>query len=108
MSLPSVIQRLIWFSLICVAPVVGHTADTLSLKDSVSFALEHNRMLSVSKAQVQAAEAQADATSGQLMPRLDVSTGLFRTNSPLNTFGTKLQQQGVTAADFAPTSLNSP
>ncbi|MDQ7002059.1 MAG: TolC family protein [Ghiorsea sp.] len=108
MSLPSVIQRLTWFALICVAPVVGHAADTLSLKDSVSFALEHNRMLSVSKAQVQAAEAQADAATGQLMPRLDVSTGLFRTNSPLNTFGTKLQQQGVTAADFAPTSLNSP
>jgi len=106
-SFPSVIQRLTWFALICVSPVIGHAADTLSLKDSVSFALEHNRMLSVAEAQVQVAEAQADATTGQLMPRLDLSTGLFRTNSPLNSFGTKLQQQGVTA-DFDPTLLNSP
>ncbi len=108
MSFSSITQRLTWFALICVSPIIGHAADTLSLKDSVSFALEHNRMLSVAQAQVQAAEAQADAATGQLMPRLDLSTGLFRTNSPLNSFGTKLQQQGVTAADFDPTLLNNP
>jgi len=94
--------------LLCTMPWVSQAEETLSLKDSVSFALEHNRMLSAAQAQVQATEAQADAATGQLMPRLDLSSGLLRTNSPLNSFGTKLQQQSVTAADFDPVLLNSP
>ena len=105
---PTIIQRFSWAMLLCTVPWVSQAEETLSLKDSVSFALEHNRMLSAALAQVQATQAQADAATGQLMPRLDLSTGLFRTNSPLNSFGTKLQQQGVTAADFDPALLNSP
>jgi outer membrane protein TolC len=63
--------------LLCTMPWVSQAEETLSLKDSVSFALEHNRMLSAAQAQVQATEAQADAATGQLMPRLDLSTGYF-------------------------------
>ena len=105
---PTIIQRFTWTMLLFAAPWVSQAEETLSLKNSVSYALENNRMLSIAEAQVQATHAQVGAATGQLMPRLDLSTGLFRTNSPLNSFGTKLQQQGVTAADFDPATLNNP
>ncbi len=108
MHVSSTIQRLSWAIMLCALPWAGHAAETLSLKDSVAFALQHNRMLAAADAQTKAAEAQADAATGGLLPRLDVSTGFFRTNSPLNAFGTKLQQQGVSTADFNPTLLNNP
>jgi len=86
----------------------GAQAVVTTLQDSVSYALQHNRSLAASQSQVAAAEAQIDAATGQLLPRLDVSTGFYRTNSPLNSFGTILQQQRTTAADFNPAVLNSP
>ena len=86
----------------------GAQAVVTTLQDSVSYALQHNRSLAASQSQVAAAEAQIDAATGQLLPRLDVSTGFYRTNSPLNSFGTILQQQRTTAADFDPAVLNSP
>ncbi len=95
-------------ALVVMSPALASATEVSSLKDSISFAIEHNRMLAASSNQVSAAFAQADAVSGQLLPRIDVSTGLYRTNSPLNSFGTKLQQQSVTQADFNPALLNSP
>ncbi len=105
---PTITRRAIWVMLLCAAPWVSQAEETLSLKTSISLALDHNRMLAVAEEQAHAAQAQADAATGQLMPRLDLSTGVFRTNSPLNSFGTKLQQQSVTAADFNPALLNNP
>ncbi|MDQ7058641.1 MAG: TolC family protein [Ghiorsea sp.] len=64
-----------------------HAGTTItSLKGSVYYALENNRNLAVSASRVTAAEAQVDAATGQLLPRLDLSTGFYRTNSPLNSF----------------------
>ena len=85
-------------------------ADTTitSLKASVAYALENNRSLAASTSQVAAAEAQLDASTGKLLPRLDLSTGFYRTNSPLNSFGTILQQQRISTADFDPAVLNNP
>ncbi|MDQ7004606.1 MAG: TolC family protein [Ghiorsea sp.] len=86
-----------------------HAGTTItSLKGSVYYALENNRNLAVSASRVTAAEAQVDAATGQLLPRLDLSTGFYRTNSPLNSFGTILQQQQISTADFDPAALNNP
>ncbi len=83
-------------------------SDITTLQSSVSYALTHNRGLAASASQADAAQAQVSAATGQLLPRLDVSTGVYRTNSALNGFGMRLLQAQVTAADFSPTALNNP
>jgi len=80
----------------------------MTLKQSVAYAIDHNRMLAVSATSVQQVEAQVDMATGRLLPRVDVSTGFMRTDSPLSSFGAKLLQQRVTAADFNPAVLNHP
>ncbi len=82
--------------------------EVSSLSSSVAYALQHNRSLAATASQTDAAQAQVDAATGQLMPRLDVSTGFYRTNSALNAFGTKLLQEQVTQNDFIPDGLNNP
>jgi outer membrane protein TolC len=86
----------------------AHADEITSLKSSVAYALAHNRSLAAAASQADAAEAQVDAATAQLLPRLDASTGVYRTNSALNGFGAKLLQQQVTAADFNPALLNNP
>jgi outer membrane protein TolC len=97
---------LILFSL--PLPATAFAAEITSLRESVSYAVEHNRMLAVAVTQVDRAQAEVDMATGQLMPSVNVSTGFARTNSPVNSFGTKLQQQRITVADFSPASLNQP
>jgi len=96
-------------TLTLVLPNISMAAEnSLTLKESITFAMQHNRMLSASANQANAAQAQVDMATGRLLPRLDVSSGFYRTNSPLNSFGTKLQQQNVSATDFDPNALNNP
>ena len=107
MFIQKTFQRYVLIALISVSQL-AHADETFTLKDSISYAIEHNRMLSASSNQVVAAQAQADMATARLMPRIDASTGFYRTDSALNSFGTKLLQQNVTQADFDPALLNNP
>lgn len=91
-----------------VVPSLAFATEVTTLKDSVAYALEHNRMLAISSNRLDSAEAQVDMVTGRMLPRVDVSTGFVRTNSPLGSFGAKLQQQRITAADFSPAAINQP
>jgi len=82
--------------------------EITTLRQSVEYALTHNRLLAADSSSVEQAHARVDGVSGRLLPRLDVSTGVSRTDSPGDYFGIKLNQQKITAADFAPARLNSP
>ncbi|MDT8376956.1 MAG: TolC family protein [Mariprofundaceae bacterium] len=89
-------------------PAIVSAAEVTSLRQSVAYAVEHNSMLAVAATQVDRAQAEVDMATGQMLPSVDISTGFARTNSPLGAFGTKLQQERITTADFAPATLNSP
>jgi len=102
------IHRTLLAALALTIPYMSAAAEITSLKDSVSFAIQNNRLLSAAAGQVSAAQAQTDLATAQLLPSLDISTGFIRTNSPLNSFGTKLQQQRITQADFDANKLNNP
>jgi len=93
---------------VLVVPAFASAAEITTLKDSVAYALEHNRMLAVSSNSVERAEAMVDMATGRMLPRVDVSTGFARTDSPLGVLGAKMQQQRVTQADFSPATLNRP
>jgi len=104
----SVIRYVIMFSAMMMATSLAMAEQAWTLSQSIQFALQHNRMLGVSALNVQQSEAEVERATGQLLPRLDFSSGVSRTDSPLQAFGAKLQQQRVTAADFVPGSLNHP
>ncbi len=81
---------------------------TVSLKGSVAYALAHNRLLAADERAVEQARAGQAEAYGQFMPHVDLSTGVVRTDAPGDYFGIRLNQQRVTAANFAPAFLNNP
>ncbi|MDX8409783.1 MAG: TolC family protein [Mariprofundales bacterium] len=83
-------------------------ANELTLAEAVHAALVHQPTLIAASARVDIASANRDATRGHHYPRLDVVTGVQRTDSPLGAFGSLLQQRSITAADFAANRLNHP
>lgn len=82
--------------------------EITTLRQSVDYALAHNRLLAADASSVDEAYAQVDGAAGRLLPSLDVSTGVRRTDAPGDYFGMKLNQQKITAADFTPAHLNNP
>ncbi|MDQ6992985.1 MAG: TolC family protein [Mariprofundus sp.] len=102
---------LIRYSLILVVMLLGAMtaqAGSLSLQQSISLSLQHNRLLKADQYNVQAAESRQDEAKGHLLPRVDGSYSVMRSNSALTSFGTKLMQQRVVNADFTTVSLNNP
>lgn len=80
----------------------------LSLQDAIARAHTDNPELRAQRAMIDKANADVTESMGVFLPRLSVSeTGIY-TNSPLNAFGFKLQQEVVTAFDFDPNLLNNP
>ncbi len=86
----------------------AHAAEVSTLRESVAVALEHNRQLAADGTRVEAAEAGREKVQGYLLPRLDLSTGVVRTDTPGSYFGMRLNQRKITAADFVPSKLNNP
>jgi outer membrane protein TolC len=81
---------------------------SLSIKDTVIMALEGNRSLRIAEEQRDGIRATAEAATGRLLPRINASYGVSRTDSPINVFGSKLLQKRFTASDFTLSSLNNP
>jgi len=93
---------------VLIAPALSAAAGSMSLKQGVEYAVQHNRSLAVAGSRVDKAEAEADIVTGHMLPSIDVSTGLARSNSPMDYFGSKLMQQRISAADLSPAALNNP
>jgi len=89
-------------------PALAETNAPFTLEAGVNYALTHNRSLAAANQQFESAMAQADQASSSSMPRIDLSSGFYRTNSALNVFGTKVLQQSTTANDFDVNNINNP
>jgi len=95
--------------LIClITPNILQAAEPLTLQQSIFQVVNHNRALLAESEHVDQAHERVNDMQGKRLPRVDVSTAWTYSNSPLKVFGDKLQQQSVTAADFAPNALNNP
>lgn len=92
-------------ALLCVQAA---QAEALSLRQAVEAALEHNAGLAASQARVGQAEAAQRQAEAARWPTLGLSLTASRSDDPLSAFGAKLGQRGVTAADFAPATINRP
>ncbi|NWF39681.1 TolC family protein [Mariprofundus sp. NF] len=83
-------------------------AEISTLRQSVDYALSNNRMLAANVQSVEQANAGIADATGRLLPRVDLSTGVARSNAPGDYFGMKLNQRSITAADFNPAVMNNP
>lgn len=86
----------------------GEKGITLSLSQALEKAKQNNWAISKARADEAAAKAQYGQTHSVFLPRIGVSHTGVTTNDPLSSFGFKLKQEVVTAADFSPSLLNDP
>ena len=74
----------------------------------ISLALERNEMLAASGAMRDAAGAEALGAWRGFTPQIQLGEFFLRSDDALSSFGVKLQNRQVTAADFNPVLLNDP
>ncbi|WP_047246501.1 TolC family protein [Maribacter thermophilus] len=80
----------------------------ISKEEVLSKVTENNNTLKIAQQEVLAAKGDYNQTNAVLLPNISVShTGIATTN-PLMAFGSKLNQEILTAADFNPDLLNDP
>jgi outer membrane protein TolC len=80
----------------------------ISKQEVIDRVHENNASIKISKRNFDMAKADFRQTNAVLLPNISVShTGIATTN-PLMAFGSKLNQEILTAADFDPNLLNNP
>ena len=83
-------------------------AGAYSLEAAVTYALEHNPELLVTREQANAASARSRIAASARLPEIGVSYSARTSNNPLEAFSDKLNTRSVTAPDFEPSRLNDP
>lgn len=88
--------------------VIGQ--DTLAIREDQVITRIHENNYDIKGAEIQAEIAAKDFQSSNelYLPRLSASYTAITTNNPLMAFGSKLNQEVLTAADFDPSLLNNP
>jgi len=90
-----------------IMPLQGLAAE-LTLEQAVDKAITHNPGLQAAQFQsLSAQEKIIQARSGAL-PQIYFQEQINRTTNPMWAFGTKLNQESITASDFNPDLLNEP
>jgi outer membrane protein len=80
----------------------------LTLPQAVSMALEKNPLRKAAMADTRISVAMVRESKTLLLPKIMFSEDVTRSNNPVFVFGSKLNQQRFTAADFALNNLNYP
>ena len=87
---------------------IGQNTTPISKEEVMTKVMQGNNTLKIAVQEALAAKGDYLQTNAVLLPNISVShTGIATTN-PLMAFGSKLNQQILTAADFDPTLLNDP
>jgi outer membrane protein TolC len=80
----------------------------ISLDEALNAAQENNHTVKMSEQDYKAAKADFNQTNSILLPNISVSHTAISTTNPLMAFGSKLNQEILTQADFNPALLNDP
>ena len=80
----------------------------LTLQEAIKTGVVKNPKITAARSQVDASEARVSQARSGFFPRVDVSESFNRTNNPMWAFGTKLNQEVISQADFDPERLNDP
>lgn len=90
--------------------LLGYSQDTLTISksDLLQKVTDKNLQLKIAERTFQSAKADYQQSKALFLPNINVSyTGISTTN-PLMAFGSKLNQEILTQADFNPVLLNDP
>ena len=101
----------IYISLLLVAFTTSVQAQELvpiSKLDVLQKVSEKNITIKISEKEFNAAKADFNQTNAVFLPNITASHTGFATTNPLMAFGSKLNQEILTATDFNPTLLNNP
>lgn len=90
------------------AYIYAQEVKDLSLDQLIEKALEDNHQILIAAQQINQAEGAFRQTDAAFLPQISLTHTATNTNTPLMAFGSKLNQAKITAADFAPESLNNP
>jgi len=106
----SIIAPLAIAAVIAAGPGFGQTptAPELSLPAAVRTALEKHPALRAAEHQAAAAASGVEQARAGFFPRVDFSEGFARSDNPVYTFGSLLNQGRFTSGDFAVDKLNHP
>lgn len=80
----------------------------ISLEEVFQKVEESNQSIKISEEDFKAAKADFNQTNSILLPNISVSHTAITTTNPLMAFGSKLNQEILTQADFNPALLNDP
>lgn len=80
----------------------------VSLNDLLESTERENLTIKISEGAFEAAKGEFTQSGAVLFPKISISHSGMSTNNPLMAFGTKLNQEIVTQADFNPSLLNDP
>ena len=89
--------------------IINAQQETLiSLEEAITKVENNNYTLKISEQDFLAAKADFNQTNSFLLPNVSLSHSGIATNNPLMAFGSKLNQEILTQADFNPALLNNP
>lgn len=80
----------------------------ISMEEVVSASLENSRSLKIMEELVNMAKADYQQSQAVFLPNITASYTGYTTTNPLMAFGSKLNQEMISAADFDPNRLNDP
>jgi len=86
----------------------GVLHELLTLSSAIQMALEENPAIKAADFQVDASAAQVTQARSGFFPQVFISETFNQTNNPMWAFGTRLNQEIITQADFNPDKLNNP
>lgn len=100
--------KLGWLLLFSFYSGLAQEVTLITKEDVLAKVKENNNTLKIAQQDVLAAKGDFNQTNAVLLPNISIShTGIATTN-PLMAFGSKLNQEILTAADFNPSLLNNP
>ena len=87
---------------------VGSPPELLSMTEAIRIAMKQNPEIKAAHFRVEAFKSNSTKALSGFYPQINFSETFNRTTNPMYAFGTKLNQEMITQADFDPRLLNNP
>jgi len=94
------------FAILTAVPLLAQ--DKLSLREAIQLALQQNKSLQASSAAVRGSSTRIQQARASMLPTVDYSESLIRSNNPVFVFSSLLEQRQFTQDNFQINSLNRP
>lgn len=103
-------RKTVFSILMLMMGTLGFSQQTviISKAEIEAKSLDENLQIKLAKSEAELAEAELLATRAMYLPNITASYTFINTNNPLMAFGSKLNQERITMADFNPDNLNNP